>query len=192
QNIHAYSLTDNTGTFLVCLPFGENYALNVSKRNYLFHSENFALKEAPEDGKPYELVIELQEIPKEIIAEMPTSKPTYVKPKPIILKNIFFATGSAELKPTSEGELLKLLGLLNENPNMKIQINGHTDDVGSDTDNLSLSENRAKAVKDYLIQKGIISNRLKSKGYGETQPIDTNETQEGKQNNRRTEFEIIN
>ncbi len=191
QNIHAYSLTDNTGTFLVCLPLGEDYALNVSKKNYLFHSENFALKET-KDGKPYEMIIELQEIPKEIIAETPVSKPTYVKPKPIILKNIFFATGSADLQPTSEGELQKLLALLNENPNMKIQINGHTDNVGSDADNLKLSEDRAKAVKDYLIQKGISSSRLKSKGFGETQPIDTNDTQEGKQNNRRTEFVIVN
>ena len=71
---------------------------------------------------------------------------------------------------------------------MNIQINGHTDNVGSDADNLKLSDDRAKAVQDYLIKNGIAVNRLRYKGYGESQPIDTNDTEDGRRNNRRTEF----
>jgi outer membrane protein OmpA-like peptidoglycan-associated protein len=113
------------------------------------------------------------------------------KSKPIVLKNIFFETASAVLLDASLFELNKLFRLLDENPSMKIQLNGHTDDVGSDEDNLLLSENRAKAVYNFLIEKGIAQERLAYRGFGESQPIDTNETDEGRQNNRRTEFEII-
>ncbi len=198
QKTHAYSTTDNSGEFLVCLPVGKDYGLNVSKPEYLFHSENFALKERDDNNEPYELIIELKRIPKEIAVlsekpntiQKPSTKPL-TKPTPIILKNIFFATGSAVLKDESTGELLKLYQLLNETPKMKIQINGHTDNVGSDPDNLALSQKRAKSVYDYLIGKGIAASRLKHEGFGKNQPIDTNETKEGRQNNRRTEFIII-
>ena len=118
-------------------------------------------------------------------------KPTTTKPTATILKNIFFASGSAILKPESAGELLKLYDLLQTNPKMNIQINGHTDDVGADAANLTLSEKRAKAVYEYLIEKGITNTRLKYKGYGESQPIISNETPEGRQMNRRTEFIVL-
>ena len=95
------------------------------------------------------------------------------------------------MRPESITELNRLKKLLVENPELQIQLNGHTDDVGSDEDNLLLSDNRAKAVHDYLIAEGIDENRLEYKGYGETMPIDTNDTPQGRQNNRRTEFEII-
>lgn len=175
--------TGEDGEFLLCLPVGKDYALNVSKKGYLFHSENFALEQARDQTDPFLLEIPLYKVPKQTQAED--------KPAPIVLKNIFFESGSAILLDKSFYELEKLYRLLNENPDMKIQLNGHTDNIGSEEDNQQLSENRAKAVYDYLIKKGIIADRLAYKGFGESQPIATNDTPEGRQQNRRTEFEIL-
>jgi len=157
NEIFSTSKTDAKGSFLTCLPMGGNYALNVNKEKYFFHSENFELLEV-------------------------------VKSEPIVLKNVFFESGSAELKTTSLVELNYLKDLLADNASLRIQINGHTDNVGSETDNLALSQNRAKAVQDYLIMEGIAPDRLSYKGFGESQPIDTNDTEAGRKNNRRTEF----
>jgi outer membrane protein OmpA-like peptidoglycan-associated protein len=107
------------------------------------------------------------------------------------LKNVFFDTDKADLKPQSRAELNKLKLLLTENPTIRIEIRGHTDNVGAEKDNQILSEKRAKAVKDYLSQNGIAADRLLSKGFGKTVPIDTNDTEQGRQNNRRTEFVIL-
>jgi len=185
--IHSTSETDEEGEFLVCLPLGKNYSLNVSKEKYLFHSENFSLNENL-SGKPYVLEIGLRKIPPKEI-EVSTLPPS-LAPKPIILRNVFFDIGSAKLRSESSTELNRLFTLLQENTAMAIKIQGHTDDVGSDSDNLTLSDNRAKAVYNYLIEKGISSSRLAYQGFGEKQPIATNETKEGKQENRRTEFVI--
>lgn len=175
--------TDSKGEFLTCLPMGGNYALNVNKEKYFFHSENFELIKTSNLQTPFLLKIKLQPIPTETItAEKP------IKVQPIILKNVFFESGSAELKTASLTELNQLKDLLETNSDLKIQINGHTDDVGTKTDNLILSQNRAKAVANYLIEQGIVASRLSYKGYGESEPIDTNETEEGRKNNRRTEF----
>ncbi|MFM7233969.1 MAG: OmpA family protein, partial [Flavobacteriales bacterium] len=108
----------------------------------------------------------------------------------IVLNNVFFETAKWELKPESMVELDRLVTLLKANPEKKIEIGGHTDNVGSDDTNLTLSNNRAQSVVDYLIRKGIDSGRLTAKGYGETQPIDTNETDIGRAKNRRTEFKV--
>ena len=183
---HTKSLTDEAGEFLVVLPMGKDYALNVAKQKYLFHSENFALAESNSLTEPYLLNIDL--IP---IEEKSNSETPIAKAKPVILKNVFFATGSAELLDASLLELNRLKDLLVENPNLNIQINGHTDNVGSDNDNQTLSTNRAKAVYDFLIKNGITANRLRYKGFGESQPIATNDTEEGRQSNRRTEFEAF-
>ncbi|MEL6868023.1 MAG: OmpA family protein, partial [Bacteroidota bacterium] len=134
-HIQASSMTDRDGEFLICLPMGKNYALNVSKEQYLFYSENFALAEKGSLEKPYILEIALQAIPK--IAEGP---PDVSNSKPIILKNVFFNTGSAELGKASYVELSRLKLLLDDHPGLRIQINGHTDNVGSEEDNLQLSE----------------------------------------------------
>jgi outer membrane protein OmpA-like peptidoglycan-associated protein len=88
-------------------------------------------------------------------------------------------------------ELDKLLQLMQENPQVKVQVSGHTDNVGSPSDNLKLSNNRAKAVVDYLVSKGIDIKRLTWKGYGETKPVADNKTEEGRALNRRTEFTIV-
>ncbi len=165
-----------TGEFLVAIPVNRNYALNVSKNGYLFYSENFSLKEVKYQVEPYRKNVDLIPVKTD---------------ESIVMKNIFFETGSAELKSESRVELNKLLTLLNQNPTMKVEISGHTDNVGSKDLNLKLSENRAKSVVDFLINAGIDRSRLSSKGYGDSKPIDDNNTPEGRANNRRTEFKVI-
>jgi outer membrane protein OmpA-like peptidoglycan-associated protein len=111
--------------------------------------------------------------------------------KTIVLQNIFFDFGSATLLPSSDPELHRLYLTMKENKTMNIEIRGHTDNVGSDESNQQLSENRAKAVYNYLIEKGIEKDRISYKGFGETQPVATNETEAGRSQNRRTEFFIL-
>ncbi len=164
------------GEFLVCLPTEKDYALNVSKDGYLFYSENFTLTGTHSNSDPF-----LKNIP---------LLPIKVG-ESVVLKNIFFDTDKFELKPESTTELEKLTDLLNKNPKMEIEISGHTDNVGEDKYNQILSENRAKAVYDYLINHGIAKERLSYKGYGVSKPIDTNQTEQGRANNRRTEFKVI-
>jgi outer membrane protein OmpA-like peptidoglycan-associated protein/tetratricopeptide (TPR) repeat protein len=165
-----------TGRYLVSLPSGKNYGIAVKCEGYLFHSENFDIPVS--NG--------YQEVIKDI--ELKNVK---VGSK-IILKNIFFDFDKATLRqPESTNELDNLIKLLTDVPTMKIEISGHTDSKGSDSYNLTLSQNRAQAVVDYLVNHGIAKDRLKATGYGETKPIDSNDTDEGRQNNRRTEFEIL-
>jgi outer membrane protein OmpA-like peptidoglycan-associated protein/Tol biopolymer transport system component len=173
------------GTFLICLPAGKDYGLNVSKTGYLFHSENFNLERSASFDKPFLLEIALQPIAP---ADEPDARP--VVAKPVVLRNVFFETGSAALLPASTTELDRLAALLQETPALRIQISGHTDNVGDDTSNQTLSENRAKSVYDFLVQKGIPAERLRYKGFGETKPIEPNDTPEGRSSNRRTEFVV--
>lgn len=187
DELFASAITDQRGEFLVCLPAGKDYALNVSVDGYLFHSEHFALSGSATLEQPFLLEIELIPIPQMLESDSTIAE----KVQPVVLKNVFFETGSAALKKTSITELTRLYQLLKDHPQLKIRINGHTDNVGNETDNLKLSEDRAKAVYDFLIEKGVDKNRLQYKGFGESQPIANNETEEGKRRNRRTEFEII-
>ncbi len=167
---------NNNGKYLVCLPSERNYAFNISKDGYLFHSENFSLKNLDDPSKPYLIDIGLRRIQ---------------AGKAVVLKNIFFETDSYALKDESKAELGKLLTFLNDNPEIRIEISGHTDNVGTMAYNLELSGNRAKSVYEYLIDKGTEKSRLTFKGYGMTKPIDSNETEDGRAANRRTEFMII-
>lgn len=170
---------------LVPIPTGNNYSIVVEKDGYLYHSENFALDTNYAATKPFEKVISIYPIPKatheEVVAES----------KPIVLNNIFWETGSATLKPESNFEIDNLANQLNENTNLKIKIIGHTDNVGSEADNLKLSEARAKAIYDALILRSIPSSRLSYEGKGESQPVADNDTLQGRQKNRRTEFVVI-
>jgi outer membrane protein OmpA-like peptidoglycan-associated protein len=109
----------------------------------------------------------------------------------IALRNVFFATSSFELRETSFTELDRLVQVLMNNPELKVSLEGHTDNEGSPSSNQKLSENRAKAVHDYLISKGVLKSRLQFKGFGEQKPIASNETEEGRQRNRRTELRIL-
>ena len=167
--------TDEEGSYLITLPVGKDYAFNVNRKGYLIYSENFPLGSKPSDST-YLIDIPLQPI--EANAN-------------VILKNIFFDTKKFDLRPESMAELDNLIDLLNENPTMTIQINGYTDNVGKPSDNLLLSNNRAKSVVTYLASKGIPIKRLLSKGFGETHPIDDNKTEDGRAKNRRTELQVI-
>ncbi len=167
--------TDEDGNYLVTLPVGKDYAFNINRKGYLFYSDNFSL--AGHTGTAdYTKDIPLQPIE---------------KGADIILKNIFFDTKLFELKTGSLAELDKIVALLIDNPNLKIEIGGYTDNVGQAKDNLLLSENRSKAVVNYLLQKGIKAQRLSSKGFGATKPIADNNTENGKAQNRRTELSVI-
>jgi outer membrane protein OmpA-like peptidoglycan-associated protein len=164
-----------TGKFLLSLPAGLNYGIAVKKPGYLFHSENFDL---PDDSE-FSMVIKEVELKNIAVGSK------------IALRNIFFATGKSDIASGSEGELSRLIQLLNDVPTLKIEISGHTDNVGSQSLNQKLSEDRAKAVVDYLVKRGIHKDRLKAAGYGPSRPVATNDTEEGRQQNRRTEFEIV-
>jgi outer membrane protein OmpA-like peptidoglycan-associated protein len=163
------------GTFLVCLPAGSDYALSVGKQGFLFYSENFSLSDK-RSSEPFQIKVKL----------MPLKAGNKV-----ILKNIFFETGSFALQDKSASELEKLLSLLKNNPQLKVEIGGHTDNVGDKQKNLVLSENRAKSVLDYLVKAGIESSRLSFKGYGDTQPLADNNSEKGRAENRRTEFKVV-
>jgi outer membrane protein OmpA-like peptidoglycan-associated protein len=164
------------GEFLMCLPLGKEYAFNVSKEGYLFYSDNFQLKEKKKIIDPYILEIRLKRIK---------------VGGAVILRNVFFNTASYELLPESIVELQKLIDFLNLNKTVFIEIEGHTDNVGSEEMNQKLSESRAKSVYDYLIDHGINAQRMKYAGYGLLRPVSTNDTPEGRALNRRTEFRII-
>jgi OOP family OmpA-OmpF porin len=109
----------------------------------------------------------------------------------VILKNIYFDFDKTTLKRESYPELDKVVELLKQNPTVEVEIAGHTDDKGSDQYNENLSQGRSQAVVDYLISQGIATSRLRAKGYGESKPIDTNDTEAGRANNRRVEFTIL-
>lgn len=163
------------GTFLISIPTGKDYALNANRQGYLFFSENFTLGKT-DYTKPYLIDVPL--------------KPIKAGEKSI-LRNIFFEFDKFTLKPESRIELDRLVRLLNENPSMRIEVSGHTDNTGTAEYNRTLSDNRAKAVVSYLVNAGIDAKRLSAKGYGETQPVASNETEEGKALNRRTEFTVL-
>lgn len=165
----------SSGEYLVVLPAGRNYSVSASSKGFFFYSQSF---EIPADTS-------YQEITNNIALE-PIEKGTKV-----VLNNIFFESGRAELKPISYVELNKAVDLLKDNATMVIEIGGHTDNVGSDELNLTLSQKRADAVRQYMVLAGIEENRVRSKGYGETTPIADNNTPEGRSKNRRTEFEIV-
>jgi len=174
-----------TGKYLVSLPGGKNYGIAVKRDGYLFHSENFVIPN--ESGfRKYEKDVDLKKV--EIGQK-------------IVLRNIFFDLSKYSLRPESVNELERLVKLMNDNPTMKIELSGHTDTRGTAESNRVLSENRAKAVVEYLIDHGINKDRLQFAGYGEKEPINSDEKvykeksktkrEELHQENRRTEFKIL-
>ena len=164
-----------TGAYTVMLPSGKNYAITVSSEGYMFHSENFNI---PSTTKYQEITKNIR-----LLSMDPGSK--------VVLNNVFFDTGKANLRPESYGELNRLAEVFKLYPKLVIEISGHTDNQGSKATNNKLSLNRAKAVVEYLISIGVGKTHLIAKGYGPSQPRDTNKTPEGRQNNRRVEAKII-
>lgn len=163
------------GEFLVCLPSNMEYALNVSRPGYLFFSGHFDLINNPDVTEPY-----IKDVPL-----MPIEAGSKV-----ILKNIFFDTDTYTLKEESIIELKHIYRFLQDNPTVHIEISGHTDNVGTYGYNKTLSENRAKAVYEYLVSEGIDPIRLSYIGYAFEQPIESNDSEEGRALNRRTEFKV--
>ncbi len=158
-----------SGEFTTFVPDTGQYGLNVRKAGYMFYSSR--------------------------IANTDSIMKVYLKPikagKAIVLNNIFFATNSYELSPKSNAEIAQMVAFMRANPEVRVQIVGHTDNVGGEKSNQTLSENRAKAVMQALLAEGIEQSRLSYKGMGLKQPIATNSTDEGREKNRRVEFVIL-
>ncbi|MDY0201319.1 MAG: OmpA family protein [Tenuifilaceae bacterium] len=169
------SQASKNGSFLLTIPTNRSYALFASAPEYLYHSEHFDLSGIFSANEPYRKDIELTRI--RIGSTM-------------VMRNIFFDTDSYQLRGESESELNKLTELLNLNPTLKIEVGGHTDIVGSESYNFTLSENRANSVAQFLVNKGVNSSRITWKGYGLTKPIGNNATEDGRAENRRTEIRI--
>jgi outer membrane protein OmpA-like peptidoglycan-associated protein len=172
--IASFKSNSKTGKYLVSLPAGTNYGIAVKATDYLFYSANFDIP----DTAVYTVV-------EKNVALQPLSVGSR-----IVLRNIFFDFDKATLRSESTAELDRLINLLTTYATLKIEISGYTDSKGSQAYNQKLSESRSKSVVDYLIAHGIASGRLTYKGYGMDNPIATNETDEGRQLNRRTEFKI--
>jgi outer membrane protein OmpA-like peptidoglycan-associated protein len=168
--------TDGSGEFLVCLPSGHNYGINVSKTGYLFYSESFLFEGQHTIAEPFIKKINLS--------------PVKVGEK-MQLSNVFYEVDSWELKKESIAELNNLVKLLTLNQDIGVEIGGYTDSTGTDEYNKVLSEKRALSVVNYLVSQGISPERLTSKGYGNSAPIGDNITSEGRRLNRRTEAKII-
>lgn len=166
--------TDEDGNYLVTLPKGKDYSFTVNRKAYLFYSDNYSMKGNITDSV-FIVNIGLQPL---------------VKGSKIVLKNIFFDVGKTDLKQESQSELDNVITLMQENPKLKILIAGYTDNVGKPADNITLSIGRAKSVVAYLQSKGIDPSRLTAKGFGETNPVALNATEEGKAKNRRTELMV--
>ncbi len=166
--------TDERGNYLITLPSGRDYAFNVNRRGYLFYSEHISM------NKDYRDSTFRKDIPLEPI-ELNAS---------VVLNNIFFDVNKFEVRKESLIELDRVVQLMNDNPGLKLEIGGHTDNDGKPADNLLLSNNRAKAVMAYLVSKNISAARLTAKGFGSSKPVDSNETEAGKARNRRTEIRV--
>ena len=184
--VSEFSNDGQSGKYILSLPAGKNYGIAVKSEGYLFHSENFDIPERA-GFREYEKIIYLKKIK---------------KGESIVLRNIFFDLNKYSLKPESKTELDRLIQLLDDNPELRIEISGHTDSRGSDIYNQSLSEDRSKAVVDYLVAiGGFPRDRFEFKGYGEDKPLYSNEDikklkikediEEAHSLNRRTEFKIL-
>jgi len=165
---------DFAGKYIVTLPSGTNYGMNIRADGYLFHSENFDL---PAD-KPFNRVY------------MDVGLFEVTQGAKVVLRNIFFDFNESTLRKESVPELERVVTFLMANPTVKIEVSGHTDNKGSYDYNKKLSEARAKSVVDYFISKGISKDRLTYRGASYDEPVDTNDTDEGRQKNRRVEFKI--
>ena len=165
------------GAFKIVLPYDKNYLIRATADKFFAQSENLNLDSLVKEG--------YKEIHKDLFL-VPIEIGAIVR-----LNNVFFDFDKWDLRPESYVELDRVVKLLNENPAIEIEMSAHTDSRGSDDYNVTLSHNRAKSVMDYILSKGIHSSRITSRGYGETKPVATNETDDGRQLNRRVEFMIM-
>lgn len=175
KNVGSVKTDPVTGEYQVFLPYGEKYAYTVEAKDYFSTSKNIDLTETAE----YKEVSQDFALPKIEVGAV------------VRINNIFFAKNSDELLPSSYPELKRLANMLNEQKKLNIAVSGHSDNVGSDAYNKSLSQRRAQAVVVYLSQQGVNKTRLQAIGYGESKPIADNNTEEGRAENRRVEFEVL-
>lgn len=166
---------ENTGEYMNTLTDGGNYGMFISKPGYFFKSIHFDY-ETETDSSSKNINVFLEPLTKNAKE---------------ILENIYFDSNKFELRNESKPALQKLLKLLQLNPSLKIEISGHTDDIGKDSENNLLSMNRAKSVQNYLISNGIMPLKIVTIGYGKTKPIATNNSPENRQKNRRIEIKIL-
>jgi outer membrane protein OmpA-like peptidoglycan-associated protein len=165
-------ITGADGKCTIRIPSGDKYTVY-----YKYFNEQVRYKEIDVPGGEHRMTY--------------TFTMKYDPPRTFTLKNVFFETGKASIRKESYPALDDLVAVLKLKPGMEIEIAGHTDNVGSPESNLKLSSDRASAVRAYLVRQGVAENRVIARGYGETQPVADNETEEGKQKNRRTEVRII-
>jgi outer membrane protein OmpA-like peptidoglycan-associated protein len=167
--------SDIDGSFRIKLPEKKSYKLSLRAAGFLSDMKRI---DVPENWlkDTYNLNIDLIKVK---------------VGKKVVLNNILFETGKSILNASSYAELDRLLNIMKENAEMKIEISGHTDKTGSETVNLKLSEDRAKAVVEYLVQKGVVRTRMEFKGFGSMQPVTDNATPQGRAKNRRVEFKIL-
>lgn len=164
------------GSYTTVLKAGRDYGISISAKDYIFHSDRYTI---PEDADYTE-----------VTRDFPLEK--LQKGETFVVNNIFFDYNTATLSPVSKPELERMTELLRGHPNLKVEIGGHTDNIGSARYNEELSMRRAEAVRDYLVVTGgVDSTRISVKGFGYTKPLASNETEEGRHQNRRSEFRVI-
>ena len=176
KSISNLNSDEKSGDFLMTILADKEYGFHVIKEGYAIYSQNYSFSATDNQLTPE--VLEIKLMPLEAGAKFE-------------LRNVFFETGKFDLKTTSYPELNYIVDILKNNPNLNILVGGHTDNVGNVANNLTLSENRAKSVMNYLIEKGIAADRLSAKGYGSSKSIHPNDREEGRAKNRRTEIEIL-
>ncbi|MFQ3575730.1 MAG: OmpA family protein, partial [Cytophagales bacterium] len=180
QVVRTIKTNSATGKFVVLLDYGKNYGIDIDAEGKLFYSENIYV---PDYSKLKEVTAYFH------------SKDVYLKKlfkgNKLVLRNVLFDKNQSVIKPESALELDKLVSLMKENPEMIIEVSGHTDEVGSDLYNMKLSDDRANAVSKYLVNKGISEERIAAIGYGEQKPFVPNDTEGNRKLNRRTEVEIV-
>ena len=174
-----------SGEFIACVPSDEEYGVNVSKKGYLFFSDNFG--GSSQQGNSTNKSSKKVDLTKDNNVRMERIEVG----KKITLKNIFFDFDKATLKKASHFELNRVAQFMRENPTVRIKLCGHTDYKGTKEYNMTLSNDRAKAAYEYLVKKGVPTNRLEYQGFGAEQPIADNKTDAGRALNRRTEILII-
>jgi len=175
SGIQLKGVTNDEGFFKIDLPGGETYMIKIKS---VGDAMDYSSIEVPAIGENQFY----QEGQLTIMIE---------QSQQFTLNNVHFETGKSTIRSSSYDELDELVEFLKLKDQVKIEIGGHTDNVGEENDNLQLSTDRAKSVKEYLIKKGVSSARLVAKGYGETSPIANNSSENGRSINRRTEVKII-
>ena len=166
-------VSDSAGNYKARLPEKKTYGIEITAKGYLFYLDVINLSKETTDEVVKDFTLQALEVGAKVV-----------------MKNIFFETGKANLKDESYSQLNNVIEFMKDNPSLKLEISGHTDNVGSQSSNMKLSQARAKAVVDYMVIQGIKTERLTFKGYGPSQPIAANTNAEGKAQNRRVEFKI--